>query len=453
MSRNLLYKKLYEQFGKSAQQFCEDSDGMFCEITEEYKNQETSDKLKGFSAKIYYNSYYVKFIYTAHSTLGLVNSTLGCSICLDKNGHSREIPLPLIADYCDYDIASPMFIANIMNESHMVEAFKIIGNAVIILIPEFSRSGIDEEYKNTILRAYTDEMKYIFDVDDLSKIIDYYFYDFFVLRFTTDVFQYLLKGNFEKVCKKLEKIKRPTGYEKRLLKMIRSGLYEKSQTDSAVISDIYKSGSQTKEDIKELLVLFASWLVLTPFASAVYLLVFFSVFAMENKDSVYLMGTLYNLPYCIMLGFFTAIALSYFTRFKFYKLLNKKGYEEYFRKSSLMNGKGADNFMKAFAYIIFCISIVMSVMFCKWNINFKENGFVDNSKFLSLQGEYYTYEEIDKVYYLSQRVNGFGDVLDFPSYVIVVDGKEIDLYDFADVDDYEEELLGFLEEKGVKIEN
>lgn len=173
---------------------------------------------------------------------------------------------------------------------------------------------------------------------------------------------------------------------------------------------------------------------------------------MENKGSVYLMGVEYNYPFCICLGFFTAIAVSYFTRFKFYKLFNKKGYEKYLRVSSMQNGKGADRFMKGFTYIIFCVSIVISVLLCKWNINFAENGFTDNTDFFSLRGEYYSYEEIEKVYYLPQRTNDFGDVLDFPSYVMVVDGKEIDFYDFADIVDYEEELLTFLQEKGIKIE-
>lgn len=118
----------------------------------------------------------------------------------------------------------------------------------------------------------------------------------------------------------------------------------------------------------------------------------------------------------------------------------------------MQNGKGADRFMKGFTYIIFCASIIMSVLLCKWNVNFKENGFIDNTDFLSLRGEYYTYEEIEKIYYVSERTNEFGDTLEFPSYVMVVDGKEIDFYEFGDIEDYEDELLGFLQEKGITTE-
>lgn len=452
MKREEMYDSLFEQLEKSAQQFCQDSEGIFCEVSKEYKGSEASGNLKGFFAKIYYSSFYVKFTYTAHGTLGVVNSILGCSVCLDKNGNSREISLPLLTDYLDYNITSPMFIPNITDEKGMETAFTIIEDVIFAVLPELSGIAVDEEYKKSLLNTYYEELKYIFSTDDLDNLIDYYFYDFFALRFTTEAFDYYLKGDFEKACKRLSKIKKPTGYEKRLFDTLRSGMYEKCETVPKDIAYFGDNFSTSKDDIKEFMVLFASWFILTPLTSAVYLLIFFLVFLMENKGSVYLMGPEYNFPFCLCAGFFTAIAVSYFTRFKFYKLFNKKGYEKYEKLSSMQNGKGADSFMKGFAYVIFCVSIVLSVLLCKWNINFTEKGVIDNTKFLSLRGEYYTYEEIERVYYLPERTNDFGDVLEFPSYVMVADGKEIDFYEFADIEDYEKELLPFLEGKGIKIE-
>ncbi len=452
MNTDEMYRALFAQFGESAQQFCEDSEGIFCEVSEDYKGTEAPKNLKCFYAKIYYNSFYVKFTYTAHGTMGVVNSILGCSVCLDKNGNSREIPLPLLTDYLDYNIASPMFIPNITDEKGMSRAFITVGDALLAVLPELSEVGEDEGYKSGILHTYTEEMKYIFAVDSLEDIIDYGFYDFFVLRFTTDAFDRYLKGDYEKTCKRLGKVKRLTGYEKRLLHSLQTGMYEKCQTLPEDILYINDNAPTKKDDKKEFFVILASWFILTPLTSAVYLLIFFLVFLMENKDSVYLMGTEYNYPYCFFFGFVTAIAVSYFTRFRFYKLFHKKGYERYLKLSSMQNSRGADRFMKGFAYVIFCVSIVMSVLLCKWNINFTENGFIDNTAFLSLSGDYYTYEEIERVYYVSERTNEFGDVLEFPSYVMAVDGKEIDFYEFADITDYEERLLSFLQEKGVKIE-
>lgn len=452
MNREEMYDSLFEQFEKSAQQFCQDSEGIFCEVSKEYKGSEASGNLKGFFAKIYYNSFYVKFTYTAHGTLGVVNSILGCSVCLDKNGNSREIPLPLLTDYLDYNITAPMFIPNITDEKGMKKAFTTIEDVIFAVLPVLSGIAVDEEYKKSLLDTYYEELKYIFSTDDLDNLIDYYFYDFFALRFTTEAFDYYLKGDFEKACKRLSKIKKPTGYEKRLLDTLHSGMYEKCETVPKDIAYFGDNPFTSKDDIKEFMVLFASWFILTPLTSAMYLLIFFLVFLMENKASVYLMGPEYNWSFCICAGFFTAIPISYFTRFRFYKLFNKKGYEKYEKLSSMQNGKGADSFMKGFTYVIFCVSIVLSVLLCKWNINFTENGVIDNTKFLSLRGEYYTYEEIERIYYLPERTNDFGEVLEFPSYVMVADGKEIDFYEFADIEDYEKELLPFLEDKGIKIE-
>lgn len=179
------------------------------------------------------------------------------------------------------------------------------------------------------------------------------------------------------------------------------------------------------------------------------MLVFF-----EGRNSVYLMGPIYSLPYCITVGFLTAIPASYFTRFKFYKLLFPKDFEKYCAADQVQNGKGADKLIRGMMTVIVIGSVVLSIFLAKWNVNFLEDGIVDNSKFLSLKGEYYDYADIDRVYYKPDRVNSFGETLNYPSYVIVLrDGKEIDLYEFDEIERYEDRLLSFLREKGVKVES
>lgn len=120
MKREEILNSIFMQFDKSARQFCEDTQGVFCEISREYKGEQQPKNLKYCFAKIYYNSFVVKFTYTAHGMMNVINSILGCSICLDKADDSREIPLPLITDYCDVDILTPMFIPFITNEAGMI---------------------------------------------------------------------------------------------------------------------------------------------------------------------------------------------------------------------------------------------------------------------------------------------------------------------------------------------
>ena len=145
--------------------------------------------------------------------------------------------------------------------------------------------------------------------------------------------------------------------------------------------------------------------------------------------------------------------MSYFTRFKFYKLLFPKDYERYCAIDQVQNGEGADKLMKGFLTVIVVCAVAGSILLAKWNVNFKEYGFVDNTKFLSLVGEYHDYEEIDRIYYKADRINGFGEKLDFPSYVIVLkNGKEIDLYEHDEIEEYKDTLIKTLKEKGVRID-
>ena len=149
----------------------------------------------------------------------------------------------------------------------------------------------------------------------------------------------------------------------------------------------------------------------------------------------------------------TAIPASYFTRLKVFKLLFPRDYEEFCAVDEVNNGVGAEKVIKWMFRIIVICSLIGSVLFAKWGINFKDSGFVDNTSFFSLSGQYYAYNEIDHVYYLPNRVNGFGETLDFPSYVMVLkDGREIDLYEYDEIKQYDPRLIDHLREKDVRID-
>ena len=214
-----------------------------------------------------------------------------------------------------------------------------------------------------------------------------------------------------------------------------------------------KSGVQNASSGKELAAMFLSWIPLWIGFSAVFVGFFFLLVYFEGISSIYLMGPIYSFPYCILFGFISAIAASYFTRFKTYKFLFPKDFERYRAADQIQNGEGADKLMKGFLTVIIICAVAGSVLLAKWNVNFKEYGFVDNSKFLSLVGEYHDYEEIARIYYKADRVNGLGEKLDFPSYVIVLkNGQEIDLYEHDEIEVYEGTLIETLKEKGVRVD-
>ena len=119
---------------------------------------------------------------------------------------------------------------------------------------------------------------------------------------------------------------------------------------------------------------------------------------------------------------------------------------------AIQNSVSTDKLMKRFVFLCFAFVVGMLFFVVKWNLNFTETGFIDNTKFFDVKGVFYEYEEIEEIYYKENRVNDFGETLDYPSYVIVLkDGKEIDLFDYEDTAVSEEKLIPILEGKGIRI--
>lgn len=455
--RSDILKRIHSQFDLSAHAFCQDTDGLFCEISSEYKKDENPENLKSRTATIYYRSFALRFIYTAHATMNVTNSILGCVVCLDKSEDAIAVPLPLAASYCGYNTKIPMFIPLITNPLGMQQAFDCIARVLQDLLPLFADISCNTEQYDAFLAAYAQELQVIFELDEEPAniaAIAPLAYEFFTLRFSSDAFICYLRGDVKAAVKRLRKIKKRTDYETQMLSLWQSDEDLTLPALSAITENTctYNSKGVQKADVKEFFAMFLSWFALTIPIGGCYSGVFFLLLLLEGRESVYLMGPEYSYPYCIMLGFITAIAASYFTRFRFYKLLFRKNYQRFCELDSVQNGGGSDRIMKGFLRFLVIVGIAGCILLSKWNVNFKEDGFVDNTKFFSLRGEYIEYSEIQRVYYRPDRVNDFGETLPFPSYVIALrNGEEIDLYEFDEIPNYDD-LLEYLQTKGVNVE-
>ncbi len=461
MNRVDALNSIFARFDLSAKTFCQDTKGIFCQISSEYKGEEKPENLIRRYAKIYYNAFVIKFTYTAHGVLSVVNSILSCSISFDKSEeHVTEIPLPLFMDYCDVDVAAPMSIPLISNAEGMTQAFHCIGSVLNAHLEEITAISYASEKHERIVTAFIEEMKYLLELEDSDNLEDFIdtpleITNFFALRFASDAFLNSLKGNYPKAVNQLSKVKKLTGYEKRMLRIWSSETLQIPDiSEITVNAKTYNASGVQKGSWKELLSLFLATALIAPLASAGYILVYFLLVAVEGWQSVYLLGPIYNFPFCIVAGFVTGFAASYFARFKMYQWICKKDYEKYCEMDYIQNGGGADRLMKGLLVLIITAGLIVSVLLAKWNLNFRVDGFVDNTRFLSLKGQYYAYEEIARVYYKASRVNDFNETLDYPSYVLVLkDGNEIDLYEYGEISDYEEKLLNHLRASGVTVED
>lgn len=449
MQREEILNKIHIQFEKCAEVFCKKTKGSFYEIEKEYKGEAKPINLKYMAAKVYYNSLVVKFIYTAHGTLNVVNSILGAVISFGKNEKAPEIPLPLFADYCNADIASPMYIPLITNEKGMEQAFDCIGGVLHQLLPRAIEISYNPEKKTNILKNFVKEIKAIFDIRSVNFAAGMEIYNFFQLRFTSTAFINYINGNLQLAIQQLEKEKNPTAYEKRVLEIWKSQQQAAVDNLPAIVENTktYNKKGVQKTNWKEFGLLVLSWILLTPLTSLFYTGIYFLLYVFEKRGSVLVLGPVYNYPFCIVFGFVTAIALSYFTMLRIYKWFFKRDFQKYCELYSIQNGGKADRFMKHFAGILCVIGVLGCILMVKWNVKFMPDGIIDNTRFLSVKGDYYSADEIQEVYYKPVRVNDFDETLDAPSYVIVLkNGKEIDLYEYGEIKDYESALLEILQD-------
>ncbi len=214
----------------------------------------------------------------------------------------------------------------------------------------------------------------------------------------------------------------------------------------------FRGNGTSKIEIKEVFSAFAATFALCPVFSALYLGLYALLVWIAGLGCEYLMGPQYSYPYCIITGFLTAIAASWFTRFFFFRLLFKKDYPLYQEMETIQNLESSNKLMKGLLMVAVAGSIVFSVLLANYNLKFKQESFVDNTAFFSLTGQSYSYGDVEYVYYKPDRVNGLGETLAHPSYVIVFkNGHEIDLHRYGAFSDYSGKLLDLFQEKGIEI--
>ena len=221
--------------------------------------------------------------------------------------------------------------------------------------------------------------------------------------------------------------------------------------DLSAISDglqLYDSNGVQKPNLRDILALFLSSIVFTLCIEPVYLLLYFAVQFFENRGAEYVLSDPYSWINTFVFSYLTGIATSYFTRLFVYRLLNKEQYDAYEEMDHVVNGAGADKFMRVILGMIVSASIVACVLLPMQNLKFTGGGLWDNSQLFSLQGTHYSYAEIERVYFKPEDQKQYS-----ASYVIVLSsGREINLFDLDDSLSYEEELTSLMKEHGIKVE-
>lgn len=467
MKRNERLEAIYSEFDAAAQGLCDDTGGILCEITSEYKGEEEERELKYRFAKIYYGSFICELVYTVHGTLSQINSILGCVVYANKSEDTIGVPLPLVTDFLDRDVTAPMCIPCISNAAGMKQAVSCIGSVIAQVMPQLVELSTDSEKKEALTEFYRKELNTAFNMEldqeeeigedeltpyEIMQLEKRFYFDLITDRLTSGAFFQYMKG--EKISsrqlKKITESKKSFGYEKRMARLWQSGQpYE--IPDLSAISDglqLYDSNGVQKPNLRDILALFLSSIVFTLCIEPVYLLLYFAVQFFENRGAEYVLSDPYSWINTFVFSYLAGIATSYFTRLFVYRLLNKEQYDAYEEMDHVVNGAGADKFMRVILGMIVSASIVACVLLPMQDLKFTSGGFWDNSQLFSLQGTHYSYAEIERVYFKPEDQKQYS-----ASYVIVLSsGREINLFDLDDSLSYEEELTSLMKEHGIKVE-
>lgn len=463
MKRNRILEELFRQFDDCAKEFCGKTNGNVCDITAEYKGEEKLENLKYRKATVEYNGIRISFTYTARAYLGASKNILECFIDLDKTSESVAIPLYFVADYYDVNTIVPLTVPFISNKDVMKQAFDCLISVLEQVFPRIEKMNHHPQEKEALLLAFAREMNALFHwgIEDSDQLKENFYlmmndsaYQYLTLRFTTGLYQNFLKGRYDKALKKLIKTKEKLGYENRLVKLWQ----QPSQEEIKRFDQIQKNAilcdetALSKENFREFWAIAVGCLILFPVFSLAYCGVYGLMYGIEQMGAVHLMGPIYGFPYCVLAAFITSLCASYFFRFAIYKRMYKQHYDQFCETDSARTGAGEVKFMKGFLYFLFLASLVLMFLFCKWNIKFEQEGFVDNARFFSLESTYHSYEEVEKVFYKPNRVNGLGNVIEYPSYVMELkDGTQLDFYELAEMDSRQDEVLAFLSTKGIPV--
>ena len=296
-------------------------------------------------------------------------------------------------------------------------------------------------------------------------------------RFNTGAYRDFLRGYYAKAAKKYRRMKYKSEYEIKIAALAgrlaeaeesagasgaegvavnagNSGIDEKyTPIKDRVLYGIYCTRG-TRSDMRlvanaQLFAFLIGYLVLGALLMLPYTGIYMLFARLAIPDAIYYTALEpYNALFSAVPAILTAIPLSFFIRKPIYRILfwRRGQYRRVIENDSITVTSTTKSFIKGMFYVILTLSIVFIALMANTGIAFTEIGVIDKSGLFTLHGTLYYWYDIDSVWEIEGRVNGYGEWLDAPSYVILTDsGEKIDLYEFTEHEDMKKGALGIFE--------
>jgi len=454
-----LIKKLVETFKTETEKYSNELDGVINYKCEEFFKKNNPEKgYHSIDANIMFKNFVLKLEYKINISMLIPKSTIEMRFMFENGKLPLEFSIYDLLNIIDKDNFKCYTFGYVTTETKMKQILKYLVNSFKQYKEKIEEISENIEIIQDIEQDAQDKIKLFLNEDIfnsrggalyLMHMLELY-YAVDVSRFTMDAYVDYTIGKYKRTIKRYSKLKgKLTSYEKRLVEYIKQNINE---IKTPIEQELNTLGQAKKiRNIKtELLPMYLSWLLLTPLWCIIYDLVYFLATYFLYKDAIYVTG---SFSFAIFLpAFITAIIHSYFTRSTAYKLLFGKKYNEIKALDEIENGDKTERVMSKLFQFIIAAGLVFSVLIANTNIAFYEVCFKDNLDLLTIKGTSYNYEDVYCVYKADGIINDFGQIVNNPTYVIILKGGEqINLYYDVEFEDAKKNIVPIFEKNNIEI--
>ncbi|MBQ8043492.1 MAG: hypothetical protein IJ272_05010 [Clostridia bacterium] len=451
-----LIKVLVEKFKTATEKYSNELEGVVNYKCEEFFRKNNPEKgYHSIDANIIFKNFVLKLEYKINISALIPKSTIEMRFMLENGKLPVEFSIYDLLNIMDENNFKCYTFGYVTSESKLEQVLKYLVDTFKQYKAQIEEISENSDKIATLERDVEDKIK-IFLNEDIFKSRDafylmhmlelYYVID--VSRFTMDSYIDYTTGKYKRAIKRYGKLKdKLTSYEKRLVEYIKTTEVQKPVEDNM---NTLVEAKNLKNIKTELLPMYLSWIILTPMWCIIYYLVYYIALYFLSKNAIYITG---SWAYAIFLpAFMTAIINSYFTRNTTYKLLFKKKYNEIKALDEIENGGKIESVMSKLFQFIIAIGLVFSILAANTNISFYDEYFKNNLEFLNIKGTSYNYQDVECVYKADGIINDFGQVVNNPTYVIILKGGEkINLYYDVEFEDIKENIIPIFEGHNIEI--
>lgn len=430
---------------------------IFADTTDAFTSRFVRDEDSAIGT-LFYRDFNVEFEYCLEYSRAIEKS--GLNIIVD---FSKRAQLPLkcmmydIIGLLDKDNFNCWFYCFIENEERMELCFdKLSGDFAEVYpkLSEFADSADNLKKLEEVLQKNIsvtvgidsfDDIKFELEGNDevgIDDVYDYLFsmyFGFEMNAFSTNEYCNFLSGDYKKALKRYQKKKHRLVYEDAICEYIKS-----VENPEPVLEREYEC---LKDGLKEFYGSngFAPFAVscgvlIIPFF-ALCVLLYFAIAFIFYSSSIYSTSLeLYNSMACFLPAFIGSMLGGYFLRERIYRTFFKKKYKRIMEYDAIFNTEKTEKKMKTFMYPVYILALFFVFMSANFGVSLTDTGLQVNKTVFDIKGDFYQYNEIS----MAERD-------DYNLKLYFDDGESIDLFEFADIKDVEENILPVLEQNGVEI--